>query len=420
MASLRPPRDTGDDRVSTTPLRILACALLGLVGCRDAIAPPDPAPIVLAATFSETGRHAELGEEMARGYHLAVEMLNEAGGIDGREVQLVLRDDASDPETSARIYGEFVASGSIHALLGPFSSPITGPAMDVAEAAEMPIVTATAAAPALWAGKGRQWSVQMFNPAPTFLQGSVELASQNGIRTIALVYEDTQFPASLAQGVREAAQASGSRIVLDRSFPVGDADHEALAAAARDAGGELFVGGAYRADVVALRQAMAVVGYSPPVVSMNGAGDHGFLAQTGELARCVAGNAPWIPTIETSGYIASSTAMVQRYETVHGQVASHRAAGGFGAVELLAEAIDATLLATGEPDPAAIRDYLFSVSTESVFGPFAVYPLGDNQAGAQRALKGLQVQWQDDGAGGLSLRIIHPPAVAQANLCLQR
>ncbi len=88
---------------------------------------------MLAATFSETGRHAELGDEMARGYRLAVEMLNEVGGIDGRELRLALRDDASDPETSARIYGEFVAADSIHALLGPFSSPITGPAMDVAE-----------------------------------------------------------------------------------------------------------------------------------------------------------------------------------------------------------------------------------------------------------------------------------------------
>ncbi len=203
----------------------------------------------------------------------------------------------------------------------------------------------------------------MFNPAPTFPQGSVELASQHGIQTIALVYEDTQFPASLAQGVHEAAHASGLRIVLDRSFPVGGADHEALVVAARGTRAERFVGGAYRSDVVSLSMAMDAVGYSPPVVSMNGAGDHGFLAQTGELARCVAENAPWIPTIETSGYIASSTAMVQRYEAAHGQVASHRAAGGFGAVELLAEAIDATCPRRESPIP------LPSVTTSSRLPP---------------------------------------------------
>ena len=49
-----------------------------------------------------------------------------------------------------------------------------------------------------------------------------------------------------------------------------------------------------------------------------------------------------------------------------------------------------------------------------------VYPMGDEQAGAQQALKGLQVQWQDDGSGGLERRIVHPAAVADAETCLGR
>ena len=53
-------------------------------------------------------------------------------------------------------------------------------------------------------------------------------------------------------------------------------------------------------------------------------------------------------------------------------------------------------------------------------GPFSVYPLGDSRAGAQRALKGVQIQWQDDGEGGLALRIIHPEAVAEAPPCFLR
>ena len=97
---------------------------------------------------------------------------------------------------------------------------------------------------------------------------------------------------------------------------------------------------------------------------------------------------------------ADSETMVQRYEAEHGSLPSYYGAGGFGAVELLAEAIDATTADMDEIDPAAIRDYLFSVSTETVLGPFSVYPMGDGQAGAQQALKGLQVQWQTTGPGG--------------------
>ena len=45
----------------------------------------------------------------------------------------------------------------------------------------------------------------MTNPAPTYLEGSVELAAQSGARTVALVWEDTAFPAAVAQGIRDAA-----------------------------------------------------------------------------------------------------------------------------------------------------------------------------------------------------------------------
>jgi len=58
--------------------------------------------------------------------------------------------------------------------------------------------------------------------------------------------------------------------------------------------------------------------------------------------------------------------------------------------------------------------------TETVLGPFQVHSLGDEQAGAQRALKGLQVQWHDDGSGGLERRIVHPAAVADADACFWR
>lgn len=111
---------------------------------------------------------------------------------------------------------------------------------------------------------------------------------------------------------------------------------------------------------------------------------------------------------------------MERYEILYDRRPGFHAAAGFGAVELLAEAIDATISPAGNLDRAAVRDYLFTASTESVLGPFTVHPLGHEQAGAQRALKGLQIQWQDDGEGGLVQRIVHPEAVAQAEPCFSR
>ena len=407
--------------LKSTLLPGCAVVALALAGCGDDPAGPEEAgPITLAAALAETGRHAGAGNDLAWGYRLAVDLLNERGGIAGRPVQLVIRDDGSDPGTSAGLYSGFVASDTIHALLGPYSSVITEAVIPVAEAAGIPLVAPLAAAPELWAGQQRQWSVQLLSPAPTYAQGSVELAAQGGAETVALIYEDTAFPRSLANGVREAAAAHGLELVLDQAYAAGEADHEALAAAAGDAGGDLFVIAGYGQDQVALRTAVDEAGYVPVMFSVNSPASPLFASGVGELARCVAGGAPWVPAVRTSGFIADSETLVMRYEAARGTSPDHRPAGGFGAVEVMAEAIEAALAGSGKPDAASIRDQLFSLETETVLGPFSVYPLGDSRAGAQRALKGVQIQWQDDGEGGLALRIIHPEALAEAPPCFMR
>ena len=75
-----------------------AAVLLGatLAACDDGVSPaPEPGPVTIAGTRSATGGLAVEGTNMARGIELAVKMLNEAGGIDGREVRIVLLDDES-------------------------------------------------------------------------------------------------------------------------------------------------------------------------------------------------------------------------------------------------------------------------------------------------------------------------------------
>lgn len=407
---------------NTRDLAVLWVMLMGAAGCRDAVAPSDePEPITIAATVSETGIRTRSAGEMGRGYRLAVEMLNEMGGVGGRTVRLVTLDDASDPATAARLYEELMAADSIDALLGPFSSPITEAVLAVTEAAGWPLIAPLASAPGIWSERGRRWSVQMLDPGPMRFRGMVELAARSGARTVALIYEDSAFPASLAEGVRAAARVNGLTIVLDRSYPVGGADHAALAAAARDGGGDLFVGGGYYDDAVGFTEAMAATGYTPLMASLSlGPADPRFVDDVGALARCVAGPTTWTPAVRTSGFIADSETFVRRYQEAHGSLPGYHAAGGFGAVELLAEAVDATRTAAGEIDHAALRDYLFSASTETVLGPYAVYSPGTDRAGGQRALAALHVQWQDDGSGGLAQRIIHPEAAAEAEPCFLR
>ena len=410
-------------KVRLPSIRFVGTVALTVAGasCSESLVPPEtsPEPIRIAGTRAATGPLRPDGLNMERGFSLAVDMLNEAGGIDGREVRLIMYNDNGDPHTAANIYQELMRTDSVHLLIGPYASSVTNAVVPVTEAAARPLITPAAAAHEIWGGQNRQWSVQMMNNARDNLAGAVVVAAREGARKVALVYENSRFPVSAAGGVRDVAAEQGLELVMDEAYPVGGADHAALVARARDLGADFLLGGGYTEDALAFTRAVAEADYHPLLTSWSvGPGEPDFPDRVGtELARCVIGNAPWVASLGTAGLLTTSQVFVQRYETAYGLAPGYTAAAGFGAIELLAEAARASLSETGEISDVAVRDHLFSTSTETVLGPFGVAPLGESDAGSQRRLVRLQLQWQDDGEGGLVQRVIYPDGEAEADAC---
>jgi len=68
-----------------------------------------------------TGRSSELGVSGRNGAEIAVDNINKSGGIKGRKVQLVIKDDGEKPETAVRVDNEFAAEGVV-AIIGHLTS----------------------------------------------------------------------------------------------------------------------------------------------------------------------------------------------------------------------------------------------------------------------------------------------------------
>jgi branched-chain amino acid transport system substrate-binding protein len=104
----------------------LAC--LALSGCGA----PEPIPIGFIGGLSD--RNSDNGQSGQNGVILAIEQFNRAGGVGGRIVELISRDDAQNKDTAAKSANELVAA-KVEAVIGPFTSsmaevivPITGQA----------------------------------------------------------------------------------------------------------------------------------------------------------------------------------------------------------------------------------------------------------------------------------------------------
>ncbi|MFN8475879.1 MAG: ABC transporter substrate-binding protein [Anaerolineae bacterium] len=128
-------------------------ALVGLAAVRVRL-PKEAIRVTMVAPV--TGPSSEVGQELVQSARLAIDRMNEAGGINGRAVELVVYDDQNDPDLARQRAEEIVKDGRALAVLGHNSSAPTQVASEVYNAAGMPMITGTASADEVT--KGMPWS----------------------------------------------------------------------------------------------------------------------------------------------------------------------------------------------------------------------------------------------------------------------
>ena len=122
-------------------LAMLLAAALG-AGCRR------PEPIRIGFVAGLSGRHYDLGVACRNGAQLAAEDVNAAGGIGGRPVELLVRDDAQDAETARRAVRELIDAGAV-AIVGHCTSAMAQATLPIANEARVLMISPTVSSGAL-------------------------------------------------------------------------------------------------------------------------------------------------------------------------------------------------------------------------------------------------------------------------------
>jgi branched-chain amino acid transport system substrate-binding protein len=99
-------------------------------------------PLRLGFVGGLSGRVADLGEAGRDGFQFAIEQANATGGVQGRRVEFVVKDDAQDPAQARKAVEELVAAGVV-AIVGPMTSAMAQPVLEIATAAGIPVVSPT-------------------------------------------------------------------------------------------------------------------------------------------------------------------------------------------------------------------------------------------------------------------------------------
>ena len=110
-------------------------------------------PIKIGISLSLSGDFSDPGKAVKRGYELWAAYVNAHGGILGRQVQLKIVDDASNPNQAVTNYQNLITRDHVDLTFGPFSSLLTGPSASVANSYHYAFLEPAGGGPAVFALK---------------------------------------------------------------------------------------------------------------------------------------------------------------------------------------------------------------------------------------------------------------------------
>jgi branched-chain amino acid transport system substrate-binding protein len=363
--------------------RLAPVALAGVVLASLPLPVAAQTPIKIGASMSVTGTYAKPGTYQKQGYDVCIDELNAKGGILGRKVELVIYDDQSTPATAVRLYEKLITEDKVDAVMGPYSSAVSEAVANVTEKYKKVMVAPLAATTSIFK-KGRKYIFMVITPAENYLDGLIDMAAKRGLKTVAIINEDTLFPKASASGTVEAAKKRGMQVVLQEAYPKGNTDFSALLVKIKAANPDVIAAGTYFDDAVAITRQMKELNVNPKMFGLTVGGDlpefYDLLKQNAEY---VYGSTQWDESLPYPGQKEFLAAYKAKFK---GQEPSYHTAAGYAGCLIYAEAVKKA----GSLDADKVRDQLLKMEIKTAFGEYKVEP-----DGFQIAHKMVMLQWQD-------------------------
>jgi branched-chain amino acid transport system substrate-binding protein len=369
--------------------------------------------VVIGTTLPLTGPLQAFGTSLRLGYQKAVDEVNEAGGIevDGQlvQVELVVRDNASDGNTGASQARELVLDDGAIALLGPATPPITIPVSVVAEQLQVPLISTITPVRA-WMGaneEGWEWSWNIFFDELQMTKTQFQAADLIDTNKKVALFTDLEEDGIVMGGLWESqAPELGYEIAYRGEFPVGNTNFTAQVKEARESGAEIVIAQVIPPDGLSLLREMKAQGWAPKAIFLEKAGNTGGYPAISEGLADGVMAANWfaegIGTSEEAEFIAEFAESLGGINSDLGCVVY-----GYTSSKVLLDAI----AAAGTTDAAAINQAISETNGD--------YPAGKVQFDEAHvsAMPAVQTQWVGNDMvlvmradGSAVTAVVSPPA----------
>ena len=168
-----------------------------------------------------TGAEAKFGEMEKQAYEMAVDEINAKGGVKGMKLALDIQDSGGKPETATAIVEKFITIDKYPIVVGEYTSQCSYAVAGVAEKYKVPYLVVTGAADKI-TQQGWKYVYRLNPPSSLYNMGIFSFFEQVAKpKSIAILYENTDFGTTTSKAMKEYADAKGIQVVLYEGYSCG-------------------------------------------------------------------------------------------------------------------------------------------------------------------------------------------------------
>ena len=169
-----------------------------------------------------TGTSALVGTQEQMGVDLAVKQLNEAGGVNGKQIEVIAYDDQFNAETAVKVVTRLTQTDHVNAIIGSMSSANILATADIVEDAQ--VLEIGCGTSPTWTNAGYDYVFRGTQNAASFNTGIVELLTTMGVQRLGTMISSTEYATTGWAEVKQQLEDTDIEVVVETDYMAGDTD----------------------------------------------------------------------------------------------------------------------------------------------------------------------------------------------------
>jgi branched-chain amino acid transport system substrate-binding protein len=320
-------------------------------------------PIKIGVLTAMSGRNAPNGMMYVKGYQIFEDQVNKRGGILGRPLKIIYRDDKTIQTHAVTEAEKMITEDKVVAFAeSGYITNISEVVLPICEKYKVPAINVGGYGD-LVMSQGYQYT--FLNVMPSSYAGATAIdfaVKELGAKTIGLAYLEDAYCVAVSEGAKEQANKLGVKMVTFDSYDSKAVDLRPVILKAKAQNPDVFFHVAIIQDAVLGVRQMAELDFRPKaIIGQVGYTIPSFLEGLGKLSDNLFTVSNWVKDLKTPG----NEAFVKEFMNRWGTQPSYHSALAWSAMQILEEAITKG----NTTDPVKLRDAISKVKMDTVMGP---------------------------------------------------